>query len=285
MEDDVRISALTLTVNDVIQSQAVYAEGWPDIAASQRGAMQSAHLSFRATAPTASAPKASGRLPAYWKFSVFTDDLETARIRLIQLGWTVTQPVQFLDVGFLCHTTDPNGLDIELLQRTFEPPRARPIESPSTKWLRGPETLGLITLRISSVESNLAFYQAILNMKLLAIMDVNDGRAEPFSLYFLASTNDKPPSLDPRSVDNREWLYHRPYTIIELQHHWPVNGPGRQLWHAPMSVPGFSHVDIQADAIEPIWERAQRAGAGSEYQNDALWLRSPDGHQFRLQTP
>lgn len=280
-----RISGLELTVSDVIQSQSQYAAGWPEIVSQHSGPVQSANLTFRTTTSNGPKPKLAQELPAYWKFSVFTDDVKAARTRLIQLGWTVTEPVQFLDIGYLCHTADRDGLSIELLQRGFVPPQARPIEPSPTLWFRGADTLGLITLRISSVEPSLAFYQTALGMKLLAIMDVNDGRPDPFSLYFLAFTSDKAPNPDPHSVDNREWLYHRPYTIIELQHHWLVDGqPGRQLWHPPASVPGLSHVDIQTDAIEPIRERAQRAGTVIESYDDTLLLHSPDGHRFRVQT-
>ncbi len=291
-----QISGLELTCSDVMQSQSHYKQAWPDIAThatvsspsanapvASSSTLQSAHLTLRSIVPSPPAPTPSNGLSAYWKFSVFTDDVEATRTRLIRLGWHVTEPVQFLDIGYLCHTADRDGLSIELLQREFVPPRPRPIEPSPTHWLRGPETLGLITLRISSVEPSLAFYQEVLDMKLLASMEINDGRAEPFSLYFLACTSETAPNPDPQSVDNRAWLYHRPYTIIELQHHWAVDGQsGHELWHAPASVPGFAHVDLQTDTVDSIRNRAQRVGAVVEIHPQTLLLNSPDGHRFRV---
>ncbi|ETW94550.1 MAG: hypothetical protein ETSY1_34350, partial [Candidatus Entotheonella factor] len=256
------ISGLQLRVSDVTQSRLRYVEAWPQIANPQQEAAGSARLTFCPTTGVSPLSQADAdALPAYWKFSMFTDAVDATRARLLQLGWQVSEPVQFLDIGYLCHTADPDGLSIELLQRDFAPPRPRPIEHSPTLWFCGADTLGLITLRIASVEPNLTFYQSVLGMKLLAVMDVDDGRPEPFTLYFLAFTEDNAPNGDPRSIDNREWLYHRPYTIMELQHHWPVEAlPLRQLWHPPVSMPGLSHVEIEASVVQPIADRAQSLG-------------------------
>eukprot|EP00122_Pirum_gemmata_P011149 Pgem_evm1s10322 len=51
-------------------------------------------------------------------------------------------------------------------------------------------------------------------MKLLSIQPV---RQYGFVLYFLAYTNESPPKTDLEAVENREWLWQRPYTVLELQ--------------------------------------------------------------------
>ena len=279
-----QISGLSLRVSDVTQSQLHYTEVWPEIIGHSEKTAQSARLTLAPTAGAAATPQVDARgLPAYWKFSIFTDHVEATRARLLQLGWSVTEPVQFLDIGYLCHTADSDGHSIELLQRQFVPPLPRPIEHPPTLWFRGADTLGLITLRIASVEPNLSFYQAVLGMKLLAVMDIDDGRPDPFTLYFLAFTEDEPPNANPRSIENREWLYHRPYTVLELQSYWPVEGrTQRPLWHPPASGPGLSHVEIEADTVKPLVERAQQLDVRISYDNKRLILHAPEGHRFMI---
>ena len=38
---------------------------------------------------------------------------------------------QFMEVGYLCHLTDPNGFTIELLQHTFKKNFVKPVPDPS----------------------------------------------------------------------------------------------------------------------------------------------------------
>ena len=45
--------------------------------------------------------------------------MDLARLKIIQSGITVSNPSQFLDIGYLCHLTDPEGRSIELLQHSF----------------------------------------------------------------------------------------------------------------------------------------------------------------------
>ena len=58
------------------------------------------------------------------------------------------------------------------------------------------------------------FYRDLLGMKLLCREDVSQFG---FFLYFLAFTDDKPPNSDVNAVENREWTYQRPCTVLELQ--------------------------------------------------------------------
>ena len=54
-----------------------------------------------------------------------------------------------------------------------------------------------------------------LGMKQLAIMPVD---TYGFTLYFYAATDEQPPSTDPYAIENRTWIYQRPYTVLEFQH-------------------------------------------------------------------
>jgi catechol 2,3-dioxygenase-like lactoylglutathione lyase family enzyme len=221
------------------------------------------------------------QVSAYWKFSIFTDSVDETRARLVASGWDVTEPLQFRDIGYLCHAHDADGLAVELLQRTFVPPRPRPDPVVGSSWFSGRDTLGLITLRVSALEAELSFYQSVLGMKLLAIMDVDDVRPDPFTLYFLGFTAEEPPSRDPESVDNREWLYHRPYTLIELQHYRPADGEAsRRIVTPPASVPGFSHIMVKRSDTREIAARARAAGTACNSDHDSLTLYSPQGHRF-----
>ena len=73
-------------------------------------------------------------------------------------------------------------------------------------------------------------------MKLLSIQDIS---AYGFCLYFLAFTSETPPvPSELESVENREWLWQRPYTTLEIQHR-----PGAQPC-TPMDLQGegVSHI-------------------------------------------
>ena len=56
-----------------------------------------------------------------------------------------------------------------------------------------------------------------MKMKLLSIQEVTKYR---FTLYFLGYTEDIPPEKDLKHVKNREWLWQRKYTTLELQWRW-----------------------------------------------------------------
>ena len=77
--------------------------------------------------------------------------------------------------------------------------------------------IGQITTRITEPTQSLDFYQKVLGMKLLSIQPV---KRYNYTLYFLAYTEETPPNADLEAAENREWLWQRPYTTLELQHRW-----------------------------------------------------------------
>jgi len=156
----------------------------------------------------------SSRNEVYWKIGVTTPDVDEAASRLRGAGVQVGNGSQFRDIGFLTHLADPEGFGIELLQHDFESNFVRGTPSPDLP-LGFPATLGQITLRIADAEASLRFYRDQLGMKLLSRQDVSP---YGFVLYFLAWTDEEPPSSDVNALENREWLWKRPYATLELQH-------------------------------------------------------------------
>jgi len=149
----------------------------------------------------------------YWKIGVCFQDVKMACKKLRELGVEIGSPSQFRDIGYLCHLSDSDGFTIELLQTDFEK-NFKPIQpDPSFKLLQ-PGVLGQITIRSSNADKALNFYRDTLGMKLLSIQPVTP---YGFTLYFLAWTDDVPPSSDLNDVVIREWLWKRPYTTIEIQ--------------------------------------------------------------------
>lgn len=150
----------------------------------------------------------------YWKIGITLPNVDIACDQLLRSGVSVSEPRQFGDIGYMAHLTDPEGFSIELLQHRFQQNRGVAEGNPKAL-LGGGARLGQVTLRTANLGADLAFYQEKLGMTLLSIQPVT---AYGFDLYFLAFTNEAPPDPDLRAVANREWLWRRPYTTLELQH-------------------------------------------------------------------
>lgn len=164
--------------------------------------------------PSRPDPYRTSNSDGYWKIGITLPDVGLAVEKLRAQGVRVSDPGQFRDIGYLCHLKDPDGLSLELLQHHFESNFQTP--KPGGGPLGGTAKIGQITLRISNPEESLAYYQK-LGMKLLSVQPVEPYR---FTLYFLAFTEEIPPEPNLESVNNREWLWQRPYTTLELQHRW-----------------------------------------------------------------
>jgi len=169
----------------------------------------------------------------YWKIGITLPNVDMAFEQLKRAGVAVTQPRQFLDIGYMCHLTDPQGFQIELLQHTFEgEPRTLP-GNPDLP-LGGGAQFGQITLRIVDLDGALALYQRSLGMRLLS-KQIVAGRE--FTLYFLAFTDETPPDSDIEAVANRPWLWQRPYTTLELQH---LTGQGTTVRQSSAGNAGYA---------------------------------------------
>ena len=106
----------------------------------------------------------------------------------------------------MCHLSDPFGFALELLQHDFQSSvtSQRVQASLEPNLALGQEAhIGQITLRVSDINRSLQFYQSTLGMKLLSIQSIPN----MFNLYFLACTDEKPPSDDVNAVEIRGWLW------------------------------------------------------------------------------
>lgn len=148
----------------------------------------------------------------YWKTGITVRDLDYAVHHLQQEGWPVSEPRQFRDIGYLCHMRDPEGFTIEFLQQGFQGH-----EKPAGRGhaIGGQATLAHITLRVSDIASARTVCEQALGLRLLSIQPVPE---HGFCLYFYSADDETPPHADLQSVDNREWLWARPYALLELQH-------------------------------------------------------------------
>ena len=148
----------------------------------------------------------------YWKIALAVPDLDLACRQLEKAGVRVGVPEQFSDIGYLAHLTDPEGFTIELIAHCFQGETSPLPAGPAQ--LGGGATLNLVTLRSASLEEIDRTCDAF-GMKALAIMPVE---RYGFTLYFYAFTEEEPPSQDLSAVENRPWIYQRPYTVFEIQH-------------------------------------------------------------------
>lgn len=198
-----------------------------------------AHLSFRrADVRTAEATDSD----FYWKIGITVRDLDVAVSHLRSHAIDLPDPVQFRDIGYMSRIVDPNGLHIELLQQGFE--GSEKALSPGNP-IGAQAILAHITLRVTDISAATEFFAGDLGMRLLSVQPV-DERA--FCLYFFAWTDDVPPDPDLASVNNREWLWARPYTLIELQH---LRYPGAAVLKplaGTAGFAGFGYADNRAEA-------------------------------------
>lgn len=153
----------------------------------------------------------------YWKTGITVKNLDAAVGFLRNLGLAVADPVQFQDIGYLAHLKDPQGHVIELLQQGFE---GNEKSIGSNHPLGSGATVAHISLRVADIERSGLYLTDQLDMRLMSVQPV-EGRG--FTLYFYGWSKEVLPNLDIRAIENREWLWRRPYTLLELQHfHQPV---------------------------------------------------------------
>lgn len=169
----------------------------------------------------------------YWKIGITVLDLDVAVAHVRQEGWSVSDPLQFRDIGYLCHLRDPDGFAVELLQQGFEG-RAKPVASGHP--IGGQATLAHLTLRVTDLDAARGAFEDRLGMRLMSVQPVRD---LGFCLYFYGWSDDALPDENLTAVENREWLWARPYTLVELQH---LEQPGIRLRMAEPDEARFSGI-------------------------------------------
>jgi catechol 2,3-dioxygenase-like lactoylglutathione lyase family enzyme len=160
---------------------------------------------------------------AYWKIGITVKNLDRAAAFLKEKKISCSSPSQFLDIGYLCHLRDPSGLVIELIQQGFE---GKHTDSKHLKGhaIGGQATLAHFTIRVCDLEKAKTWCEDTQGMRLMSIQPVD---LFGFTLYFYTWSDEEIPG-DLRSKEIREWLWGRPYAMLELQH---INGASflRQL--------------------------------------------------------
>ena len=179
----------------------------------------------------------------YWKIGITLRNLNTAIDFLRSNGVVVSDPHQFRDIGYMSKIADPNGFVIELLQQGFKG-NEKPVSDGHPVGAQA--TLAHITLRVTDLAMAKAFFEDKLSMRLMSLQPV---REYGFSLYFYTWSDEVLPNSDLSSVANREWLWRRPYTFIELQH---LEMPGATIRKTPPDMAGFdgfSYISDESDKL------------------------------------
>jgi len=213
----------------------------------------------------------SDRSSVYWKIGLCMSDLDLARDRIQQHGVIVTQPRQFLQVGYVAHLKDPRGFSIELIQTTFNQLKPEDRPQPKEGLALGQETvIGMVTSRCKDIQATLAVYQASLGMKLLSVQDVQQ---YGFCLYFFAFTEEEPPGpVD--SVQIRPWLWQRPYTVLEVQaRHGAALHPLARVGE------GVEHLEVRGSSPQ-VWKKLQSVGVSVEGEEGVF--TDTDGFRVKL---
>ena len=148
----------------------------------------------------------------YWKIGFTLRDLDVAVAHLREKGVPVTDPYQFRDIGYMSKIRDPNGFIIELLQQGFEG-NSKPVGDGHP--IAAQATFAHITLRVTDIDSAKTWCDKRLGQRLMSVQPVDDF---DFCLYFYGWSDEELPHKDIQSVENREWLWSRPYALIEFQH-------------------------------------------------------------------
>ena len=174
----------------------------------------------------------------YWKIAISVPNIELAYQQLVTRGAQVSEPHQFRDVGYLAHVTDPEGFTVELIEHWFQ--GDRPSEALDDTLLGGGPHISLLTLRTADIVS--------VERDLLEAGMTPPGvqPVEPygFTLYFYRFTDETPPQPDLTAIEDRTWLYRRPYTVLEIQHVYGLVAETHPLERAG----GFAGASVHSSA-------------------------------------
>ncbi len=247
-----QIRTLTLRVQDVAAQRRFYCDvlGMSDLGDGRvgYGGAQAALRFLPAAHPYDPQPD-----DLYWKIALSVPDIELARTQLTRAGVPCSTARQFRDVGYLAQATDPEGFSIELLDHHFQGqrPDGWPVDPDR---LGGGAHLSLVTLRWGDI-GEIAPQIAALGLVPLSVQPV---LPYGFTLYFYADTDEQPPNPDLTALDNRSWVYQRPYTVLEIQSVKGLTTPRRPH----MAQAGYAGLSLDDGALPDL-------GLGSDPDRDA----------------
>lgn len=201
---------------------------------------ESCHIVFRKTNVSAYCTQPND---FYWKIGITLPDLDASVAFLRESGVEVSDPVQFRDIGYMSKITDPSGFVIELLQHGFEG-NAKPTVSGNP--VGEMAALAHITLRVTDIAEAKDFFGDRLGMRLMSVQPVSDYW---FCLYFYTWSDEDLPETELESVKNREWLWARPYTFIELQHLQARDATIGKSSPDASGFDGFTYGNLQTGAL------------------------------------
>lgn len=166
----------------------------------------------------------------YWKIALAVPDIELACDQLLRRGVQVGAPRQFQEIGYLAHFQDPEGFTIELIAHWLKGNRSNIQHDPLR--LGGGASLNLLKLRTHDIPP---LHKNFLDWGMTPLY-VQQVAGFGFTLHFYAFTDEHPPNPDLTAVENREWLYQRPYTLLEIQE---MEGASR-MHPTPGGVAGYA---------------------------------------------
>lgn len=210
----------------------------------------------------------------YWKYSLFVDDIQKVYKELRQQQYSVGEPYQFGDIGYLAHTKDTENHQIEFIQKTFK--QNSPIKISSNSFKESETALGLLTIRTKDPLKSIRFYEEILDLKLFVRMYVDRGNG--FTLYFLGAQNLTAPNPDIDAIENREWMYQQRHLFIEIQYYWNTEQDEDFSLHTtPQN--GLRTINFLGD-ITVLKEKLIRNNTTFSEENDHILFETPDKHQI-----
>eukprot|EP01118_Nematostelium_gracile_P008828 TRINITY_DN293_c0_g1_i1.p1 TRINITY_DN293_c0_g1~~TRINITY_DN293_c0_g1_i1.p1 ORF type:complete len:183 (-),score=50.95 TRINITY_DN293_c0_g1_i1:112-615(-) len=146
-------------------------------------------------------------------------------------------------------------------------------------------------LRVKDPKVSVKFYEDC-GMKLINKMDFPNLK---FSLWFMAFTDEKPPSFDINvegsGNKNAEWLFSRSYTTLELTHNWGTEtDPEFKGYHNGNTEPrGFGHIgwiieDLNAtvEKLRSIGTKIVREPGPFQSAGSIAFVADPDGYWIEL---
>eukprot|EP00542_Grammatophora_oceanica_P003559 CAMPEP_0194062822 /NCGR_PEP_ID=MMETSP0009_2-20130614/78644_1 /TAXON_ID=210454 /ORGANISM="Grammatophora oceanica, Strain CCMP 410" /LENGTH=270 /DNA_ID=CAMNT_0038714713 /DNA_START=223 /DNA_END=1035 /DNA_ORIENTATION=+ len=219
-----RLDTLTLRVPDVASTLAFYTKIMGMLPSNSDNDGDSATIGYTDTGlklkfVSCQSNRQTTSSDAYWKIGITVKDLDQTVAFLQKQGVPCSPPQQFMDIGYLCHLRDPANLSVELLQQRFEGRQeaVRVNQNEASSHVIGCQaTLAHITIRVTDLKMAQKFWEETMGMRLMSIQPVT---RYGFTLYFYTWSDENLPNPnDLKAVENREWLWARPYAMIELQH-------------------------------------------------------------------
>lgn len=176
----------------------------------------------------------------YWKIALAVPNIDLAHRQLTEKRIEVEPPRQVEDIAYLAHFKDPEGFTVELIDQWFK--GGRPAEDLEIQRLGGGPRLNLLTLRAADIGPVDNAVKAMGMTPLSTIPVPTRG----FTLYFYAFTDERPPNADLLAIENRTWVYRRPYTVLEIQHvvkaGWIEKPCTREAGYGGTIISGVSHL-------------------------------------------